>query len=104
MSPVPKSPISREESSRRDDSQNFVGLGGINLEVANMDASAKQITTKSKSQHVKQGHKGDPFPEPIVVNEPKKTFFVREGGLTKQQTSLERVSEQDSDEKEQQQS
>ena len=43
MSPVPKSPISREESSRRDDSQNFANisgnLGGINLEVANIAAN-----------------------------------------------------------------
>ena len=40
MSPLPKSPFSREESSRRDDnSQNFTGFGGnfggINLEGAN---------------------------------------------------------------------
>ena len=28
MSPVPKSPISREESSQKDDSKNLTGFGG----------------------------------------------------------------------------
>lgn len=54
MSPLPKSPFSREESSRRDDnSHNFTGFGGhfggINLEGANDQGNE----LKSKSQHIK---------------------------------------------------
>ena len=94
MSPVPKSPISREESSRRNDSQNFANISnnfrGINLEEANMDAN-KLIMNKSKSQHVKDHHMENPFAESIAAKEPKKTF--REVAVAKQETRLERVSE-----------
>lgn len=102
MSPVPKSPISREESSQKDDSKTFKGFGnnfgGINLEVANVDAN-QQHNMKSKSQHVKD-HNDDPLAESFANNEPKKTLC--EVGITKQETRLERVSEKDSDDKEQQ--
>lgn len=94
MSPVPKSPISREESSRRNDSQNFANISnnfrGINLEEANMDAN-KLIMNKSKSQHVKDHHMENPFAESIAAKESKKTF--REVAVAKQETRLERVSE-----------
>lgn len=50
MSPAPKSPFSREESSQKDDSKNFTGFGGnfggINLEVGTAEVNQNM---KSKS-------------------------------------------------------
>ena len=100
MSPLqPKSPFSREESSRRDDnSQNFAGFGG-NFGGLNLDGpgdSASEL--KSKSQHIVD-RKSNSIAESLKDDEPKKTFRVA-ADPARQDTRLERVSEKDSEKEE----